>query len=663
MTRKSRKKGKNPKPNEASKETDGVETLDKQETECFNEKEITCQGNEIQCNGNINNSQIEERRQEAEQNGEENCSKTLADDVSPDSELTNDKENELCNANHEKETTRQEEVSKTPLSTQCQSDKLVPDGNDCQIQLPNEELVKNPPHTETEKEKECKISVIPEKVNSAQEENKNSSSRKGSKSQCCVCGAIGQRCSKCHSAVFCLSCVPRHFHDGRCLPWTIKDVPEFGRCLVTTRHVNPLEVVIEDSAVLTVPTCKLSCLGCGRGVNCVYSCPSCHLPMCGTGCPRADSHSTECPLLSQLALHKLSPEDKYHPIFTAVGCIRFLEMKNNEPTNYSKLVNLDPQSDKVKADKLTSKLLNDIKELLKCLHYEEEDIENAYSLLKLYGYTLPDVPDSKVRSLFPVQSLISHSCLPNLQYIEKEGGRKIVLQSTTKISPGERLTVRYTPFLQGRISLTKWLSEQRYFECRCGRCVDGTELGTFTSSALCDQETCRVRGGLLLPVDPINRSDWICSSCQRMTPQSKVEEVEEKYIAKFKELSQGDLNGYYKFLNELGDRFHASHHLVMRMAQFLVLLQGKHLESLSRERIETQSVLCDKLLAYMSRLDPGATQNRAKLLLEKNKADLNLAKLDCEAGLIPRKVFMAKLKEGVRVEVNAKKILYFKWKD
>ena len=50
-----------------------------------------------------------------------------------------------------------------------------------------------------------------------------------------------------------------------------------------------------------------------------------------------------------------------------------------------------------------------------------------------------------------------------------------------------------------------------------------------------------------------------------------------------------------------GERFHASHHLVMRMAQFLVLLQGKRLERLPRERMETQAMLCDKLLAYVAR--------------------------------------------------------------
>ena len=86
----------------------------------------------------------------------------------------------------------------------------------------------------------------------------------------------------------------------------------------------------------------------------------------------------------------------------------------------------------------------------------------------------------KVRSLFPIQSLLSHSCLPNLQYIEKEDGRKLVLQATTKIEKGEKLTVRYTPFLQGRLSLKKWIIEQRYVDCSCARCVDATELGTFT---------------------------------------------------------------------------------------------------------------------------------------------------------------------------------------
>ena len=47
-----------------------------------------------------------------------------------------------------------------------------------------------------------------------------------------------------------------------------------------------------------------------------------------------------------------------------------------------------------------------------------------------------------MRSIFPVQSLVSHSCQPSLQYIEREGGRRIVLQATRAIQAGEPLSVR-----------------------------------------------------------------------------------------------------------------------------------------------------------------------------------------------------------------------------
>ena len=485
-------------------------------------------------------------------------------------------------------------------------------------------------------------------------------------SPCLLCGRAGSLCSPCREVQLCPDCSPRHKHRGRCLPWTVKET-RGEKVLTASRTIRPLEVVVTDLATVTVPLTKLSCAGCGRAVSCLYSCPHCQLPLCGTQCPRADHHAVECRGLSQSAntlVSQLTPEDKHHPIFTAIGCIRLLDLKKNNRRSFLKLRNLNRKLDQIKEDPAAAETLRSVREILEPCGYREEEVEDVFCLLRLYSYTLPDLEDSKVRSLFPVQALLSHSCLPNLQYIEAAGGRKIVLQATTKIQAGERLTVRLTPFLQGRLSLGQRLRDQRYLTCSCPRCSDSTELGTFTSAALCDGPGCAEQGGLILPINPRDlQSDWICTSCQVISSQANIEAIEEKYIERFSLLAQGDLAEYYRFLNELGERFHASHHLVMRMAQFLVLLQGKRCESLPRERIETQTMLCDKLLNYVSRLDPGATVNRAKLLLEKNKADLLLAKLDYEAGKITRNVFMNKIKEGVRIEVNAKKILYFKWED
>jgi len=427
--------------------------------------------------------------------------------------------------------------------------------------------------------------------------------------------------------------------------------------LVATRDIKPLEVVVVDRAIVTVPTGKVCCLGCGREVSCTYLCPSCRLPLCGTACPRAQIHRPECSVLAGMEVPVVEEEAENQAIFPTVGVIRILTMKKERPNDWARICSL-PWA----PDSTTSPQLAQVNELLSGLGYPEDEVEHAFHLGRAYGYNLLDLPDGMVRSVFPLQTRIGHSCRPSLQYIEREGGRHIVLQAVKPIVRGEALTVRYTPFLQGRIGLTKWLREQRNVVCSCARCSDGTELGTFTSSALCPEDGCREEGGLLLPVDPMALgTDWICSSCQKLTKSCEIEELEESFVSRFCKMPKGDLNCYYRFLNELGERFHASHHLVMRMAQFLVILQGKCLESLPIERIQTQSLLCEKLIAYASRLDPGATQNRAKLMLEKNKADLNLAKLDCEAGRITRKVFMQKIKEGVKVEMNAKKILFFNW--
>ena len=74
------------------------------------------------------------------------------------------------------------------------------------------------------------------------------------------------------------------------------------------------------------------------------------------------------------------------------------------------------------------------------------------------------------------------------------------------------------------------------------------------SSALCDRDLCKEEGGLLLPIDPARyESDWICSCCQTITAHTEVQRIEDTYVAQFKNLPQGDLNAYYRFLNELGE--------------------------------------------------------------------------------------------------------------
>ena len=101
-------------------------------------------------------------------------------------------------------------------------------------------------------------------------------------------------------------------------------------------------------------------------------------------------------VLSQSPLPRLSPEDKYDPVFTAVGCIRLLQLKRTEPRTFALLGSLNRKLTQLKSDPEIVDNLNAVKTVLEPYHYPACDIEESYSLVRLYGYTLSDVEDSKV---------------------------------------------------------------------------------------------------------------------------------------------------------------------------------------------------------------------------------------------------------------------------
>lgn len=107
----------------------------------------------------------------------------------------------------------------------------------------------------------------------------------------------------------------------------------------------------------------------------------------------------ECKILKENPIETLKTEDRLHPIFSAVGCLRLMEMKNSDRYLFSTLGNLERKIERVKEDHDTSQNLEEVKKILSKYNYQERDIEESYCLLKLYGYTLPDVEDSKVSKI------------------------------------------------------------------------------------------------------------------------------------------------------------------------------------------------------------------------------------------------------------------------
>ena len=96
------------------------------------------------------------------------------------------------------------------------------------------------------------------------------------------------------------------------------------------------------------------------------------------------------------------------------------------------------------------------------------------------------------------------------------------------IQAGEEITTRYVSSTLGNCRRRRDLSRYWYFDCRCVRCRDSTELGTHMSSVRCS-----CGEGLCVKREALDwDSDWVCQVCQRSVPGEdivrKVDQIEEE---------------------------------------------------------------------------------------------------------------------------------------
>ena len=82
-------------------------------------------------------------------------------------------------------------------------------------------------------------------------------------------------------------------------PWKMSKVANIGRVLVATRDIQPWEKVVEDFALITVPTHRAVCLGCLGDVSGCVVCVRCKWPMCRQECQNAAPHQEECRIFQQ----------------------------------------------------------------------------------------------------------------------------------------------------------------------------------------------------------------------------------------------------------------------------------------------------------------------------------------------------------------------------
>ena len=346
-----------------------------------------------------------------------------------------------------------------------------------------------------------------------------------------------------------------------------------GRYIVAPRNIRAGEcILIEPPYVIGPgPTNYLVCLKCLSQVDCTFSCEECGFYFCSENCLTAE-HNEECLELRCLGLS----EKNYNQLIKNRNILRLKELlklkekaklKNGErPAENSEdylrmkalqkslLTKID--TSKSRKDQILKNNL--IVTTLRTLREMEIDEAKCAIVMSLQANIVPESHDestvspiinkirpnadpeflqriaaiwdtncfqvvlssgNKVQGLFPLSSMMNHSCKANVQQSFSNSGSMIV-RAIDDISEGEPLCLSYMDSLWPTRRRRKHLLETKHFECFCPRCKDPTELGSFMGSPLCQQ--CK---STLLPDEPLNfEIDWHCSnsSCKNITSKYQV---------------------------------------------------------------------------------------------------------------------------------------------
>ena len=319
---------------------------------------------------------------------------------------------------------------------------------------------------------------------------------------------------------------PGQADNDDCLPWSIQTSAQYGRYLVASRDIQPGELVLVEAAVSWGPdhhTSRPLCLECLDQVEQDSACARCGYPLCvrhrDTG--RHPTHSLECGVFTRNN-HRLGQEDRqdmelHNPAVEMVRCLALMETSQEIRSTLGLLMDhgeerlaesetyIEPYRD------LITQLVSDLR-----LGSEEE-------IIKIIGYY--DINSLAVRSdqgsyagrgLYPVASLMNHSCVCNTRNIIT--GRALQSRATTLIPAGSTVTTHYVSPLLDVTTRRARLKEKWFFDCRCERCQDttGTDLGSFLSALRCQDCT----QGFSLPG---SGTEFRCNHCQHSLPEARVQ--------------------------------------------------------------------------------------------------------------------------------------------
>jgi len=288
--------------------------------------------------------------------------------------------------------------------------------------------------------------------------------------------------------------------------WRIVSTPEKGRCLVATRDISPLEIVLHDQPALVAPDHLQGevCLGCLQELeDDAVSCALCGSSLCSPECGDSELHRDECKVLAR-------GEKEVQVGYRVIGVLRLLGLRGSQ--TWKQIDSLMDHGEERKENTVVwERMQEEVVDVVKEIVADDVDDEEIHRLIGIIDCNSISFNRDGVmgRGLYTLLAMANHSCVANCRLTVNPDDFSVVLKAKRKIEEGEEVTINYSHPIYGVPKRKLILNSKWFFTCRCPRCCDVTEFGTNVSALKC----IHCREGLILPDTQEIDSSWQCRFC------------------------------------------------------------------------------------------------------------------------------------------------------
>ncbi|KAK8549101.1 hypothetical protein V6N13_054146 [Hibiscus sabdariffa] len=316
---------------------------------------------------------------------------------------------------------------------------------------------------------------------------------------------------------------------------SLSTFPDKGRSLVAAKDFFPGEVIISQEPYVCVPNNSLTesrCDGCFSTSN-LKKCSACHVVWyCGSACQKLEwkLHRLECQALAKLDKERRKLVTPTIRMMVKLYLRRKLQNENVIPVtaldNYSLVEALVSHMSDIDEKQLVlyAQMANLVNLILQFPDIDIKEIAENFSKFACNAHT---ICDSELRplgtGLYPVISIINHSCLPNAVLVFE--GRWAVVRAVQHIPKYSEVSISYVETAASTVARQKTLKEQYLFTCTCARCNKVGQYDDIQESAILEGYRCRDNGcsGFLLRES--DEKGFVCQKCGLTRSKEEIRKI------------------------------------------------------------------------------------------------------------------------------------------